>query len=215
MIIEKFIFGKHLEEGEKILYSVHKHWIEIGKLFGEGILNKNYECHDNKQYDFHFCFFIFVFILFLFPWGLYAIGFNTDLFFWVAIIWSSFAYVRFFYILIDWYCDAWLSTNMGIIAVEWKGVFSNSATRIGYEDVEGVGYEINGFWPTILRYGHLTLKVNSGNNLSVIRAASPKEAELELARLQAKFLSNKSMQDSDGLKSLLAKYFSSLIPSLS
>lgn len=181
MIIEKFIFGKHLEEGEKILYSVHKHWVEIMKPTLE-----------------------VGFFGLLLPWGLYIMGFNTVFFFWIAVIWSIFAYIRFFYVLIDWYCDAWLSTDMGIVCVEWKGIFRNSAVRIGYEDVEGVAYEINGFWGTVLRYGHLTLKVNSGNNIDMKKAGSPKSAELALARLQAQFLNKKGMQDSEGLKTILS-----------
>ncbi len=182
MIIEKFIFGKHLEEGEKILYSVHKHWVEIFR----SVIQVGF----------------FGLVL---PWGLYAMGFNTVLFFWLAIAWSVFAYIRFFYILIDWYCDVWLSTDMGLISVEWKGIFRNSATRIGYEDIEGVVYEINGFWGTVLGYGNLTLRVNSGNNILLKNAKKPKDAELALARLQSDFLNKKGMESSDGLKEILSQ----------
>ncbi len=181
MIIDKIIFAKHLEEGEKILYSVHKHWVEMVKSGIE-----------------------VGFFGLLLPWTLYLIGFNTELFFWVAVLWSVFAYIRFMYVLIDWYSDTWLITTMSIITIEWKGVFSNNAARLGYEDVEGAAYEIKGFWGTILRYGCMTLRVMSGSHAQLKNVANPKKAELAIARFQDQFLNDRNMQDTDSLKALLS-----------
>ena len=185
MIIDKLIFSKHLEKGEKVLYSVHKHWIDIFKSVLE-----------------------VAFFGFLIPWGFYLLGFNTTLFFWIAVIWSAMAYMRFLYILMDWYADVWLITTMGVIILEWRGLFSNAATRLGYEDIEGVGYDINGLWPTVLRYGDMTLKVMSGNNMELKRASKPQKAELELMSCQNKFLNEKDMQDAGNLKNLLSQMVS-------
>jgi hypothetical protein len=181
MIIEKLIFSKHLEKGEKVLYSVHKHWTDIlSPVLAVGFFG------------------------FVIPWGFYAMGFNTTFFFWMAVIWSVLAYLRFMYVLVDWYADVWLITSMGLIAIEWRGLFSNCATRIGYEDIEGVTYDINGFWPTVLRYGDITLKVMSGNNLEMKSIARPQRAELAIARFQDQFLNKKEMQDAGNLKTLLS-----------
>jgi len=181
MIIDTLIFNKHLEKGEKVLYAVHKHWIEIlWPVIG------------------------IAFFGFVIPWTFYLIGFNTPMFFWIAVTWSVLAYLRFMYILIDWYADVWLITNMGIIVIDWRGLFSNSATRLGYEDIEGVGYDINGFWPTMLRYGAMTLKVMSGNNLELKPAARPRKAELAVIKFQDKFMNEKEMSDAGNLKNLLS-----------
>ena len=180
MIIDKLIFNRHLEKGEKVLYAVHKHWIEIlGPVLG------------------------IAFFGFVIPWTFYLIGFNTALFFWIAVIWSVLAYLRFIYILVDWYADVWLITSMGMIVIDWRGIFSNSSTRIGYEDIEGVAYDINGFWATMLRYGTMTLKVMSGNNLDLKPAANPQKAELAIIRFQGKYMNNREMQDAGNLKNLL------------
>jgi len=182
MIIDKIIFNKHLEKGEKVLYAVHKHWIEIlGSVLAVAFFG------------------------FVIPWTFYLIGFNTALFFWIAVTWSVIAYLRFMYILIDWYADVWLVTDMGIIVIEWRGIFSNSSTRIGYEDIEGVAYDINGFWATMLRYGDLTLKVMSGNNLELKPAARPNKAELAVIKFQDKYMNDREMQDSGNLKNLLSQ----------
>ncbi|MBU0577724.1 PH domain-containing protein [Patescibacteria group bacterium] len=182
MIIESLIFSKHLEKGEKILYSVHKHWADIFKPALE-----------------------VAFFGFVIPWGIYLLGFNSVLFFWIAVIWSLTAFLRYLYILIDWYADVWLITDMGIAVMEWRGIFSNSATRVGYEDVEGVAYDINGFFATILGYGDMTLKVMSGNNFVIKVASKPKKAELAIARCQNEFLTGREMQDAGNLKALLSQ----------
>lgn len=185
MIIEKLIFSKHLEKGEKVLYSVHKHWIDILKTVLE-----------------------VAFFGFIIPWGLYLIGFSSTLFFWVAVIWSVLAYLRFLYILMDWYSDVWLITSLGIIVIEWRGLFSNTATRLGYEDIEGVTYDINGFWPTVMGYGDMTLKVMSGNNMDLKLVARPQKVELAIIRFQDKYLNEKDMQDAGNLKNLLSQMVS-------
>ena len=186
MIIDKILFSRHLEQGEDILYAVHKHWIEAVKPTLE-----------------------MGFFGILLPWTLYFIGLNTALFFWISVFWSACASIRFFYILIDWYSDAWLVTSMSIITIEWSGIFSNNSARLGYEDIEGAAYEIKGFGGTILRYGSMTLRMMSGSHAELKNVSSPKRAELAIARFQDQYLSDRNMQDTDSLKALLSSLVAS------
>lgn len=179
--MDKYIFRRHLEEGEKILFAVHKHWIGMVKASIE----------------------VVVFGLVL-PWLLYFIGFNTPSFFWVAVVWSLIAFIRFIYIVIDWYSDTWLITNMSVITIEWHGIFRSNTARIGFEDIEGASYEIRGFWGTILRFGDMTLRVMSGSHADLKSVARPKRAELALARYQEQYLNDRNMQDTSSLKNLLS-----------
>ena len=181
MIFQKLIFHKHLEEGEEILFAVHKHWIEIFKQVLE-----------------------ISFFGFAIPWGLYLMGFNTSFFFWAAVLWSAMAYIRFLYVLTDWYADVWLITNMSVINIEWNGFFNNIAGRTNFNDIEGAAYEIKGFWGTMLRYGDMALKVMSGNNLVMKNVTNPKKAELAIAQYQDKYMNDREMQDSGHLKELLS-----------
>ncbi len=181
MITNSIIFKRHLEKGEKVLYAVHKHWIEMLKPSLE----------------------ILFFGLAL-PWVLYFIGFNSKGFLWVALGWTAIAFIRFIYVVIDWYSDTWLITNMSVITIEWNGIFSNNAARLGYEDIEGASYEIKGFWGTILRYGNMTLRVMSGSHSDLKSVSSPKKAELALVRYQDQYLNDRNMQDTDSLKTLLS-----------
>jgi len=181
MVIDKFIFSRHLEKGEEILYAVHKHWVEASKPITE-----------------------LAFFGLVLPWTLYFIGFNSTVFLWVALIWSFLALARLVYVLVDWYSDTWLITNMNVITIEWNGIFSNNASRIGFEDIEGASYEIKGFWGTVFRYGDMTLRVLSGSHFDLKNAAKPKKAELALARCQDQYLNDRNMQDTTSLKTLLS-----------
>ena len=180
-MIDRLIFSKHLEKGETILCSIHKHWIEVVKPMLE-----------------------IAFFGLLLPWALYMIGFNTEVFFWIAVVWSMIAYLRFTYVLIDWWSDAWLITSMSVIAIEWNGLFSNNSARITFDDIEGVSYEIRGFLGTMLRFGNMELRVLSGSHAKLIKVANPKKAELSILRYQEKYLNDRNMQDQDNLKKLLS-----------
>ncbi|MBI5411576.1 hypothetical protein HZA43_00180 [Candidatus Peregrinibacteria bacterium] len=181
MLLQRLIFGKHLEEGETIFFAVHTHWIEI--------LRSTLEV---------------AFFGFILPWGLYLIGFNQPLFFWIAVVWSSLAYLRYLYVLLDWHTDTWLVTSSNIIVIQWNGFFHSLSSRVEYNDVEGVGYEIKGFWATVLGYGDLTLKLMSGNLFTLKRVASPKKMERQIMYYHAKMLEAKSWRDSEGIKEILS-----------
>jgi hypothetical protein len=181
MIINRILFGKHLEQNEEILYAVHKHWVELAKPALE-----------------------VGFFGFVIPWGLYLIGLNTPLFFWVAVAWSALAYLRFLGLMLDWYCDTWLITNMSVITIQWNGIFSNLSARVGFEDIEGATYEIAGFWATMFRYGKMTLRVMSGSHFKLGPVANPKKAELAIAHFREKYITDRNIKDTNSLKTLLA-----------
>lgn len=182
MLIDKLIFQKHLEKGEIIFFSAHKHWVElIGSLAG------------------------IIFFGFLLPWVLYFAGFNGSLFLIVIAVWSVVAFIKLFYVFVDWYSDVWLFTSMSIIIVEWHGIFSNTSQRVGYEDTEGVAFVIRGFWGTVLRYGDVSLKVISGSHLDLKNAKSPKKIELALMKYQKNYLNSREMSHAGGLKEMLSQ----------
>ena len=185
MFIDKFIFQKHLEKGETIMFTAHKHW---GEFFGP--------------------FVSILFFGFMLPWILYYVGFQSSLFLAVIIVWTVLAFARLFYDFIDWYSDVWLFTSMSIIIVEWHGIFSNTSQRIGYEDTEGVSFVIKGFFGTIMRYGDVTLKVISGSHVLLKNAAHPKKVELALMKHQGNYLRDREMAHAGGLKEMLSQMVS-------
>ncbi len=182
MILDKFIFQKHLEKDESISFVAHKHWVNFLPSF--------------------FRILLFGFIL---PWLIYFMGFKSELFLMIAGIWTVLAFLRLIYDWIDWHTDVWLFTNMSIIVVEWQGLFSNTSKRIGYEDAEGISFVVKGFWGTIFRYGDVTLGVISGSHVLMQKAASPKKVELALMQNQSNYMKDKEWKDASGLKQMLSK----------
>lgn len=182
MLLEKLLFGKHLAKGEKILFAVHRHWVMLSKpVTGIGFFG------------------------FVIPWILFAIGFNTQVFFWGAVAWSVIAYIMFVYEWMVWYGDAILLTTAGLIKVSWNGPFSNLSARVVYGDIESASYEIKGFWQTVLRYGDFKVNLLGGSQLTIVKANRPKRAEARILELQEKFLNEKGLQDAAGLKDLLSQ----------
>lgn len=182
MLIDRYIFKKHLEEGESVLYVAHKHWTQ----FLPKVLNV-------------------VFFGLMFPWIFYFAGLKVGLYIFLAFIWMFASLIRLFYDWVNWYADVWIFTNMSIIVVEWHGIFSNTSQRLGYEDVEGLSFTVKGFWGTIIRFGDATLQVISGSHITMKNAKNPKETELALMKHQAAFLNSRDMSHSDGLKQMLSQ----------
>lgn len=181
LLVEKFIFRKHLEDGEEIHFVAHKHWIAVFKPMIQIL--------------------IFGFSA---PWLLYML-FTTSVMLYFALAWSLGAFVKFIYELTDWYCDAWLVTSMGVIDLEWKGIFKQSSSRIEYPSIEGISYEFDGFWQTIMRFGSTQIdKVSSSNPNLLDFAHNPKRIELQVLQFKNQFEEEKGRTESSQLKELLS-----------
>lgn len=182
MFIDNYIFHKHLEKGEEVLYAAHKHWVEFSGPFIR-----------------------ILFFGFALPWVIYYAGFKSSFFVAVIVVWTVLAAVRLLYDFIDWYSDVWLFTSMSIIIVEWHGVFSNTSARISYEDTEGVSFVIKGFWGTVMRHGDVTLKTISGSHIVLKNAEHPKKIELALMKHQGSYLKTRELADTGSLKQMLSQ----------
>ncbi|MBU1992721.1 MAG: hypothetical protein ABH856_02540 [Patescibacteria group bacterium] len=178
MVIQDFLFRKHLNDGETILSVAHKHlWVVLPTIFK----------------DLFFGVGIPMFLFMLFP----QIAFYMLIWVWGGLLVLS-------YHLYDWYFDAWLMTNQGVLDVEWKSFFNRTSARIEYHMVEGVSYEVTGFWQTVLNFGVVTLeKVGSGVLVQLVNVNNPKRVERELLGCQKKYLTQKAFREHGALKDLL------------
>lgn len=180
MKLRHYIFSSHLDEGEKILEVAHRHALVLKfdsfKTFMFGVI---------------------------FPTLLYLI-FPQALF--ICIVWWVIGFMGMLYHFIDWYFDAWLITNMGVIDIERNGLWERSSTRIEYHMIEGIGYTIKGFLQTIFNYGDITIDKLGAQTSVVLRdASSPKKVERKIMKYQEKFVSSKSIRDHGALKDMLSE----------
>jgi hypothetical protein len=179
MELQQFLFGKHLEKNETLLFVAHKHWVELVGVSVKTVL--------------------FGFII---PWTTF---FFFPAFFWIAVAWSVVVWLWYLYNFADWYFDAWLATDYSVIDVEWKGIFHHLSSRIPYSEVRDISWEIEGFWGTILGYGDATIGMSTGGKVTLPNMKSPKKVEIKLIEARDNFLSLQKMTQSDGLKELLSE----------
>ncbi|MFA4941450.1 MAG: PH domain-containing protein [Patescibacteria group bacterium] len=66
-----------------------------------------------------------------------------------------FLWVFFFFSFIDYYLDVWIITNERIINIEQQGFFARTISEQRLERIQDVTSEVEGFFPTILKYGNV------------------------------------------------------------
>lgn len=177
MIIDDIAFRGLLTKGERILYVAHVHpFIIYPTLFK-----------------------VFLFGILL-PLGGY---FLFPPFYPIWIGWGGLGALLFLYRVTQWYLDAWIITNTGIIDQQWNSFFDKSSTRIDYSYIEGVTNEIKGFWGTILRYGQIQIEHMSGQPVILRNVASPRKVEREIFKHQQNYLDKQNFEDHSKLRDLL------------
>lgn len=107
----------------------------------------------------------------------------------------------------DYYLDAWIITDHGIIDLEWKGWFHRQSARILYSDIQGVSYEIQGVLGTLLRYGSVSIeKISTGSAISVAQVPNPRRVESEILRNMEGYLHSKNMKNAKHIQTLLSDF---------
>jgi hypothetical protein len=180
VILDRILFRSHLHPHEKLLYVVHSHWFAVYK----------------KAVKVSF-FGLLVPALFFFM-------FPTEVSLYVFGIWFVMGFFRFFYEITDWYFDVLLVTNHGVIALDWNGFFDKSSSRVDFESISGVEYEKHGILANLFDFGHLVLGAEGDSELSLHKAASPKEAEEQVMHAREKFFEEKGLKDEKVLKQILS-----------
>lgn len=175
-----YLFRKHLEEDESLLRVVHKHWLlGVKALFWPSLL--------------------FLGVAFLL-----SIAPNPGTRIIVASVGVGIGvwWLRNFF---DYYLDAWLVTDQGIIDIAWHGWFHRESSRILYSDIQGVSYEIKGVLGTLLRFGTVAIeKVSTGESISLEYVKSPRRVESLILRNSETYLHAKNLKDADQVKELLS-----------
>jgi hypothetical protein len=179
-VLNTFFFKGHLEDDETLLHVVHKHWLlGVRGLFWPTVF-------------FIGCCWLLTLVH---ARGLLILAAILSLI--VAVWW-----LRNFF---DYYLDAWLITDQGIIDIAWFGWFHRQSTRVLYSDLQGISYEIQGVWGTLLRYGTVSVeKISTGAAVSLDHVTNPKRIELMVLKNMEAYLHAKNLKDSKQVQQLLA-----------
>jgi len=104
---------------------------------------------------------------------------------WYALIPAPFIIIHRLY---DWYGDAMIITNKGILNVEWNGIFENYSQRVNIADVSTVFIQKSGIGATVFQYGKLMINCQDGSMLSINAANKPERAQTLILRLREQYL---------------------------
>lgn len=69
-----------------------------------------------------------------------------------------FIWLLFFFSLIDYILDIWVITDRRIIDVSQNGFFSRKISEQMLSKIQDITSDTHGFWPTIWKYGNLTVQ---------------------------------------------------------
>ena len=172
-------YAGYVDEGERILHIGHRHIlilkIEAAKTSFFGVA-------------------LPVLAILLFPQYIVAIG-----------IWLAVGLFGIVYHFLDWYYDAWLLTNIGVIDIKREGFFDVTTTRIDYHMIEGIAYTISGIIPTLFNYGDITIdKLGAKTSVMLRDAANPRNLERVVMKFQEQYIYERSVRDHQALKTMLS-----------
>ncbi len=181
-MLDKTLFHRHLEEEESAMMIVHKHWLlGVKHLFWPTAL-------------------------FLLPWLVLAVSRSRTAFYVIAAVdlVSVILWMRNFF---DFYLDAWIITDQGVIALEWKGWFHRESSRILYSDIQGISYETHGIAGTVFRYGTVTLeKISTGAAVSIDHVPRPRSVEATILKNMEAYLHAKNLKNEKHVQEILAGF---------
>ncbi len=184
-MLQNFFFGRHVDDEETILLVVHKHWLlGMRTLLLPSIIFIAISC-----------------IVYVARTKAMLYGIS------LAEAGVSIWWIRNFF---DYYLDAWIITNKGVIDLEWHGWFHRSSARVLYSDIQGVGYEVKGMWGTLLRYGTVQLeKISNGSTISMQFVKNPRKVEVTILEAMEAYLLKKNLKDASTVQGILAEFVAS------
>ncbi len=181
-MLNNFFFSQHLDDEEVIVLVVHKHWLMgLRSLFWPTLI-------------------------FLTVWSILLFSPNKYMLYGVSLT-ACFILIWWIRNFMDYFLDAWLITNKGIVDLEWHGWFHRSSARVLYSDLQGVSYEINGILGTIFRYGHMDVeKVSTGTTIGMDYVSQPRYVEAAILECMEKYMHKKNLKDAKTVQGILAEF---------
>ncbi|MSR67727.1 hypothetical protein EXS65_02800 [Candidatus Peribacteria bacterium] len=145
-------------------------------------------------------------IVFIAIWSILAFSPSKILFYGIALA-ALFVLIWWIRNFMDYYLDAWLITDKGIIDLEWHGWFHRTSSRVLFSDLQGVSYEINGVVGTLLGYGHMDIeKISTGTTMGMNYVKSPRMVESVILQNMEKYLHTKNLKDASTVQEILAEF---------
>ena len=181
-MLNESLFKKHLEDDEHIVLVVHKHWL-VGLRF---LVLPTVS------------FLLADMLLLLRPSRAAAA---------IAGLWAVISLVWWLRNFFDYYLDAWVITNHGVIDLEWLGWFHRQSSRILYSDIQGVSTETHGITGTLLRYGTVSVeKISTGSTIAIDHVPRPRRVESAILQNMEGYLHTKNLKNAKHVEEILSQF---------
>lgn len=180
--MDGYLFRNHLEADERICLVVHKHWL-IGLRF-----------------------LVWPTVSFLLADALLLIR-HSQIAVFIGFLLAVASLVWWMRNFFDYYLDAWIITNHGVIDLKWLGWFHRQSARVLYSDIQGVSTEINGVIGTMLRYGTVTIeKISTGSKISIDCVPRPRKIESAILQNMEAYLHSKNLKNAKHVEELISQF---------
>jgi membrane protein YdbS with pleckstrin-like domain len=157
------------KEGEKVLLTLRKNPNKFSKEIAKGLLLV-----------------ILAVLGFLF--------FSNNIIITIAIVILALAFVYGLYYFILWFYDVYIITNMRIICVNQKSLFSREFIETDIEKIQDVTYAMKGVFATLFKYGTVTVRTSTGLNIELTDLSDPDEVQ-EMIRNLAEVVHKKQKKE--------------------
>lgn len=142
------LFGKkyfnEINESEKVIKIIHRHWFDIFQQFVVIIFLTVVLLAG---------FFVFPSI---FPTVNGVNGYPVAMF--IVTLFGLLVWSYAFLIWIDYYFDMWIITSERVVNVEQKGLFLRVVSELKYSKIQDVTADVKGLFPTVLNYGDVHIQ---------------------------------------------------------
>ncbi len=184
-MLNSFFFTQHLDDEEEIQMVVHKHWLlGIRSMW-------------------------FPTLTFVCVWSLLYFAHTRYVVYGIALASLGIAlwWIRNF---MDYYLDAWIITNKGVIDLEWHGWFHRTSARVLYSDIQGIEYEVHGILGTLMGYGEVSLeKISTGGTIAMAYVKRPRRVEALILQCMENYMHKKNLKDATTVQTILAEFVAS------
>jgi hypothetical protein len=126
---------------------------------------------------------------------------------WFAfLIWVIYGFIALDRMILKWYFDSIVVTDMSLIDVTWNGLFERSSVRLEYNMIEGTSFGFKGFLQTVFNFGTIQVMRQGGViGIELKDAMNPSRVESVILNYQEKYLADTNMKEIKSLKSLLSE----------
>ncbi|MEK9175558.1 MAG: PH domain-containing protein [Patescibacteria group bacterium] len=158
----------HLGPNEKVLMTIHRHWIAIiGKVIAYILI----------------LFFPFVVAPALIKFGI-PLTIGSSLFFF--IIYLMIIILGLFVVWVEYYLDVWIITTDRVIDINQKSLFNREISEFVLKNIQDVTIDVPGLLATFLKYGNITVQTAGEASFTIQQAPNVykvKDLILDYSRL--------------------------------